>query len=300
MKKILITGANGFIGQYLCRECDNKGVDFLPLCNGKNYPDFNNRAREFDLDNYDQMVQYMQDYRPDAIVHLAAIASPVYSDAAAIYRINTIGSENLLKAAATLDYKCRVILISTAGVYGNQGKKRLTEDLPFNPMNHYSCSKMVLEVLSRQYRNKLDIHIVRPFNIIGEGQTQAFLIPKLVSHFVQKAPEIRMGNLDAVRDYVSVDFCISLILDMALTNDPTPEVLNICTGNGYSCRQVIALLEEITGHHPKIIVDSQFVRENEVWSMVGDVTRLNSVVKNRYHSKSLKCMLMEMVDLETK
>lgn len=295
MKKILITGANGFIGQYLCRECDSKGVDFLPLCNGRNYPDFNNRAREFDLENYDQLVQYMQDYRPDTIVHLAAIASPVYGDVTTIYRVNTVGSENLLKAAATLDYRCKVILISTAGVYGNQENPLLTEDLPFNPMNHYSCSKMVMEVLSRQYRKKLDIHIVRPFNIVGSGQTQAFLMPKLVTHFVQKAPQIKMGNLDAVRDYVSVDFCISVILDMAMAEEPIPEIVNICTGNGYSCRQVIDLLEEMTGHHPEVVSVPEFIRDNEIWSMVGDVTNLNSVVKGRYQSKSLRQMLDKML-----
>lgn len=299
MKKILITGANGFIGQYLCRECDKKGVDFLPLCNGRNYPDFNNRAREFDLDNYDQLVQYMQDYRPDTIVHLAAIASPVYGDSAAIYKVNTIGSENLLRAATTLDYKCKIVLISTAGVYGNQEVPLLSEDLRYNPMNHYSYSKMIMEILSRQYRSKLDVHIVRPFNIVGTGQTQAFLLPKLVSHFAQKAPEIRMGNLDAVRDYISVDFCVSVILDIAVSEDPMPRIINICAGKGHSCRQVIDLLEEITGHHPQIISDPSFIRENEVWSMVGDTTNLDRVVKGRYQTKPLDVILREMLQLAT-
>jgi len=251
--------------------------------------------REIDLNNLNGLQTLMDEYRPDAIVHLAAIASPVYGDVPTIYKVNVCGTENLLNAANSLSQGTRFILISTAGVYGCQEEALLHEELRFNPVNHYSYSKMVTEVLSRQYTDHLSIQIVRPFNIIGKGQNRNFLIPKLVQAFRDRNPQIKMGNMDAVRDFVSVEFCSQVLFDLIFADETIQPAVNICTGKGHSCKDVVHMLEELTGHHPVIEVSNDFVRKNEIWSLVGDRTRLDSLTKGNYESADLKTILTEML-----
>lgn len=277
VEKILITGGNGFIGRYLCDECDQQGIGYSILKSTKEAytPKGTYTA---DIRERESLECVIREYEPDAIIHLAAIASPVHSNVTEIYDVNVKGTENLLEVArANMKHGGRMVLVSTAGVYGNQAMELLTEDLPFNPMNHYSFSKMVTEILSRQYVDDLDIHIVRPFNIVGVGQNSQFLIPKLVEHFARKEPQIKLGNLDAVRDYVSVKFCAQVMLKLALSEKPKPRIVNICSGVGHSCRQVIELLEEMTGHQLEILSSKEFSRRNEVWSLVGSTDRLDQI-----------------------
>lgn len=295
LRKVMITGGDGFIGRYLCQECEAQNVEYLVV--SASVKQNTAQAQKVDLMNYQALKDTLQSFMPDAIIHLAAIASPVHNDIAEIYRVNVGGTENLLNAASeVLPVGSRMVLTSTAGVYGNQNVERLHEGLPFNPANHYSCSKMVTEILSRQYMDKLDIHIVRPFNIIGCGQSESFFVPKLVKHFLNRSAEIQLGNLDAVRDYVSVEFCAKVMLDLAINLKAAPSIVNVCTGTGYSCKQIIELLEQLTDYHPKIISTTEFARSNEVWKMVGDTTELQKVVENCYKSEPVEKILGKMLD----
>lgn len=292
--KILITGGTGFIGRHLCHECDQQGIKYADLKTLKESR-IQEVAYSADIRDRKSLEYAIREYQPDAIIHLAAIASPVHNNITEIYDVNVKGTENLLEAArANMKQRGRLVLVSTAGIYGNQASEVLTEDLPYNPMNHYSFSKMVTEILSKQYVNDLDIHIVRPFNIVGTGQNSQFLIPKLVEHFARKEPQIKLGNLDAVRDYVSVEFCAQVMLKLALSKKSLPDIVNICSGVGHSCRQVIALLEEMTGHQPEILSTTEFSRRNEVWSLVGSTDQLYLVtdgVKTEPFRSVLETML---------
>lgn len=295
-KKLLITGGNGFIGRYLCRECAKQGIDFLVPSQDGTCAQSGGTGFPADLLDLRSLERAMEVFRPDAVIHLAAIASPVHQNTAEVYNANVVGTENLLNAAKKyLPAGSRVILASTAGVYGNQPASRLSEDMPFNPVNHYSCSKMVMEFLSRQYADVLDISIIRPFNIIGPGQKENFFIPKLIKHFSQRAPEISLGNLKAVRDYVSVEFCAKTVLDLAVSLEPAPPVLNICSGTGHSCEDVVHILEELTGHRPKIHSTADLSRPNEIWRLVGDPTRLKCVIDGKYSIDPLEEILIEML-----
>lgn len=294
-KKILLTGGNGFIGTKLCKLLQERGHDFLVLTNRETEFFMPECLKQVDLNDAQALQQAVSEYRPDAIAHLAAIASPVYGDVPAIYRVNVCGTENLLNAACCLPEQTRVVLISTAGVYGAQEEPYLHEALPFNPLNHYSYSKMITEVMSRQYADRLSIQIVRPFNIVGRGQNENFLIPKLVKAFRERVPQLKMGNLDAVRDFVSVDFCVQVLYDLLFAEKTIQPALNICTGCGNSCRDVLNLLEELTGYCPEIVVSEDFVRSNEIWSLVGDTHRLDAMVQGRYKSPALRDILKDML-----
>lgn len=297
-KRVLVTGGNGFIGTHLCKKLQERGYDFRVLTQ-KVTPFFAPETiREIDLQDTDGLERLMNEYRPDVVMHLAAIASPAFSDSSTLYRVNVCGTENLLQAAKKcLPQGTKIVLISTAGVYGNQDVEFLHEELPFNPVNHYSFSKMIVEYLSRQYKDYLDIQIVRPFNIIGSGQTQTFLIPKLVEHFRKRIPKLTMGNMDAVRDYVSVDFCTEVLFDLMEMKDSIHPAINICSGKGYSCWNVVEILEELTGHTPEIQSTNEFIRPNEIWRLVGDTTKLDSFIKGKYHSQDLRTIIEEMLSM---
>ena len=294
MKKILITGANGFIGSNLLKKIEEKGHECMSCVCGCSADKPNTYA--LDLLDLDNIRTIFKQFMPDVVIHLAAIAAPVHSNSSEIYNVNACGTENVFKAAEeTLPKGTRIILISTAGVYGKQDAERLSESSPFNPGNHYSCSKMITEFWSRQYSDIFDITIVRPFNIIGRGQRCDFFVPKLVKHFKEKQPVIKLGNMSSVRDYVPCSLCTDVLLKLAENSGKNPPVLNICTGTGHSCTEVVKTLEELTGFHPQIEVTSDFVRKNELHHLVGDPSLLSQFmgydVSGDYLRETLKDIL---------
>lgn len=295
MSKLLITGGTGFIGTYVCQECERQRIDYLAL--GRTGKSCVTAAKSAVVDLLDKraLEKIVANFCPDAIIHLAGVASPVYENNAQIYAVNICGTENLLKAAAAMKNPPKMLLISTAGVYGNQKERLIKETVPYNPINHYSYSKMVVEFLSRQYKDRIEINIVRPFNIIGSGQSTNFLIPKLVRAFGRKEPVLQLGNVRSVRDYVSVEFCAKLLTDMAVRQKQNPDVVNICSGVGLSCLDICAYLEQLTDHHPQIEVSKSFVRSNEIWRLVGDPEIMNTVLAGRYASPACKTILANML-----
>lgn len=291
-RKVLITGASGFIGRHLMKEFGKIGIEAFGIDN-VSIPKLN--VRECSILDYDSIVSILDEFRPDAIVHLAAIALATYENILEIYNVNVCGSENLLKATDAVCGKgTKVILVSTAGVYGNQNKEFYDETLPFSPENHYSYSKMVVELLSKQY-NDLDIRIVRPFNIIGVGQRSVFLIPKLVEHFAYRKPELRIGNLTPERDYVDIHFCTKVLTELTKRNDLKHNIYNICSGVGHSVQNVIDILTKYCDFCPEIIVDERFIRKNEVWRMVGNPDRLSELLGGERYTGFEK-VITEMCD----
>ncbi|WP_026655845.1 NAD-dependent epimerase/dehydratase family protein [Butyrivibrio sp. AE3003] len=296
-RKILITGGNGFIGRRICEECNKNGDDFLVVGkNDQNVP-FPYKCISADILDKDSIRKIVSDYRPDAVIHLAGIAAPVNFDFSQLYQVNVLGTEYMLDVMSeTLDEHTRFVVTSTAGVYGNQEEKFLNESLAPDPVNHYSFSKMITEVLTKHKSDYLDTCIVRPFTVVGAGQTPRFFVPKLVKMFAEENKEINVGNLEAVRDYVHVDYCAKVIYDIA-TSDSFPKgIMNICSGEEYSCSDVIDKLISLTGFHPNINSTTEFIRTNEIWRLVGDKTKLNEFVKGRYECKSLEDVLREMLE----
>lgn len=275
MKKILITGATGFIGKYCCKEILARGNDYLSLTRKSSSNEKDKKSVVVNLQDKAELIQVISDYKPDAILHLAAIAAVTYGDVSEIYNTNVRATEVLLEAIYdTCDTGTRVILVSTAGVYGNQEPKFYNEDLPYNPANHYSFSKMVMEYMSQQYTDKLDIKIVRPFNIVGIGQNENFFLSKLVRAFANKQDIIHLGNIGSERDYVNVEYCVNVLMELLTRKKIDIDRLNICSGIATSGIDIINMLKEISGYSPEIVISNNFVRKNEVWRLVGSNQKL--------------------------
>lgn len=260
----LVTGLSGFTGHYLQVELETHGHTVVGL--------------NSDLTDYEVVAAEVARVQPEAVVHLAGIAFVGHGNANAFYEVNLIGTRNLLDALAQHAPDVRSILLaSSANVYGNRSEGILSEDATPAPTNDYAVSKLAMELMASLWVDRLPLFIVRPFNYTGIGQDEKFLIPKIVSNFREKQPVIELGNLDVWREFGDVRSVVDAYRRL-LDNCPAGATLNICTGQTYSLREVIALCEKITEHSLEINVNPQFVRANEVRVLTGDNSLLNKVI----------------------
>jgi nucleoside-diphosphate-sugar epimerase len=262
MQTLLITGADGFTGQHLTLAAQAAGYRVHPLV--------------ADITDAAAVMDEVAAITPTHLIHLAAISAVTHKDEAAIYRVNLFGTINLLNALAALPYQLgKVLLVSSANVYGNTTQSPITEDCCPIPVNHYAISKLAMEYMAATFTDKLPIVIARPFNYTGVGHDGRFVIPKLIQHFAQRAPTIALGNLQVEREFNDVRTVCNAYLKL-LTQGKTGQAYNICSGRGVSLQTVINTLCDLTNHTPEIIVNPDFVRPNEVHRLCGSPTKLEA------------------------
>ena len=258
--RLLLTGAEGFTGRHVSQAAQAAGYSVVPL--------------KADLTDADAVAAEVASAAPTHVLHLAAISAVTHADELAFYQVNLFGSLNLLKALAALPHAPRkVLLASSANVYGNQGGEAIVETLCPQPVNHYAMSKLAMEHMAATYADRLPLVMTRPFNYTGVGHDQRFVIPKIVDHFVRKAPVLELGNLDVYREYNDVRQVCDVYLKL-LDRGVAGETYNVCSGRAVSLRAVLALMTEISGWQPEIRVNPAFVRANEIHTLAGSPQKL--------------------------
>jgi nucleoside-diphosphate-sugar epimerase len=281
MAKVLITGINGFTGRYVAAQLRARGHDVsgLGVDNGEMAA-----LGMYDCDLCDRkaIADVIVQVRPNVVVHLAGISFPAHGDVDAIYRINLMGTRNLIEAVFNFrGADASLLLASSANVYGNTDVKIIDESVPLSPANDYAVSKLAMEYVARMWMERLPITIVRPFNCIGLGQSPEFLLPKLVSHYVRNAPFVELGNLDVVRDFSDVRVvaqCYATLVDRRSDPAVKGQIFNACSGVGYSLQNILAMLHEISGHSPEVRVNPAFVRASEIKTLVGSRQKLERAI----------------------
>ena len=272
---MLVTGAAGFTGRYVLQALRERGFEAIGAVHGRS-PGPEEVA--FDLEDARAVAAAMRAVQPQAVVHLAAIAFVAHEDVAAIYRVNVVGTRYLLAALADLPQRPEAVLLaSSANVYGNAALPSIDEEVAPSPANDYAVSKLAMEYLARTWMERLPIVIVRPFNYTGVGQSERFVIPKLVAHFARRAPEVRLGNIEVAREFNDVRMVADAYARL-LQRGEAGQVYNVCTGRAVSLREVIGQLEQLTGHGLAVRVDPALVRANEVVRLAGDNRRLVAAI----------------------
>ena len=270
MRTALLTGAGGFTGRYLESALQQSGYQVARLDPSGPQP--------CDLTSLESVEELVLQARPDVAVHLAAVTFVAHANAEDFYRVNVMGTMNLLLALAKLEHAPnRGIIASSANVYGTPNVDVLAESLCPAPVNHYACSKLAMEHMVRNWFSRLPIIITRPFNYTGPGQAEHFLVPKIVRHFRERAPFIELGNLEVSRDYSDVEDVVEISLAL-LESTVHSEIVNICSGRAIALLDIIAMMKEIAGYEIKVKINPDFVRENEVSRLVGSVANLRSLV----------------------
>lgn len=275
-KRALITGLRGFTGHYLAQELTAAGyrVFGTALPGEAGGPDI----FTVDMCDRDAVINLIEQVQPDVVAHLAGIAFVAHANVDLIYRVNIVGTRNLLEALAAGQHRpSAVLLASSANIYGNAGVAVIDETVPPAPANDYAVSKLAMENMARLWTDKLPIIIARPFNYTGVGQTDNFLLPKIVAHFRKSAREIELGNLAIARDFSDVRM-VATSYRRLLSVAPAGQAFNVCTGQAHSLASVIGVMSAIAGYDIEVRVNPAFVRANDVLTLVGSNAKLASVI----------------------
>ncbi|SDW03576.1 GDP-mannose 4,6-dehydratase [Nitrosomonas communis] len=297
--KALITGINGFTGRYLATELSQAGYKVYGVAHRPVEAIIDGMKSVYicDLENINELTHVIEEVQPDVIVHLAAIAFVAHGDIETIYRTNLIGSRNLLEAIlCSGETPTSVLLASSANIYGNSSEGMLDEITSPAPANDYAVSKLAMEYMARLYMDRLPIIIVRPFNYTGVGQSESFLLPKIVNHVRRRAPVVELGNLDVARDFSDVRNVVQFYRYLLSTPTAIGETFNVCSGQAYTLRDVLQMIREISGHNFEVRVNPAFIRSNEVKILLGSRAKLDAVLMERAPQIPLRETLRWMLE----
>lgn len=288
MDKIIVTGVNGFVGAHLVHELREQGYDVLGVGREAEI----NPAIQSELDGYIQCdlanyeeVGQLPLSQAKAVINLAGLAAvgPSFDQPDLYMKINTAVLDTVCKAAIEQSASnLRIISISSGAVYGSQQPMPLTEDSKLDPNSSpYAASKIAMEELSLKYRAEgLDCVVARPFNHIGPGQMEGFLLPDLykkIADLRADGGKLLVGNLTTRRDYTDVRDVVKAYISLVTAETLNNGVYNVCSGRSLSGEEILALLLKELGHEditPE--VDPSLFRPSDAPELYGSNDRLHN------------------------
>lgn len=289
MKKVLVTGADGFIGSHLVERLIGDGYSVKAFCY---YNSFNSWGwlDTFDKVKLDQVEIFTGDIRDsngvrtvmkdvDIVFHLAAlIAIPFsYHSPDSYIDTNVKGTLNILQAARDLNIE-RVLVTSTSEVYGTAQYVPINEEHPKQPQSPYSASKIGADAVADSfYRSfELPVTIVRPFNTYGPRQSARAVIPTIITQLIKGKEEIELGDITPTRDLLYVKDTVNGFLAIMKCNDLIGHEVNIATQTEISIGELA--LEIINQINPNAIIvcDNDRLRpsKSEVFRLYGSNIKL--------------------------
>lgn len=290
MKKILITGAGGFVGKHLIHALKAQGDVEIYAAVYKATSDISelipaDHIIAGDLTDFAFAEKLVQVASPVVVYHLAAL-SVVHSSASqatAVMNGNTTISFNILEAIRLHSPQARLVAISSGNVYGavQDTTYPINESTPLRPLNPYAVSKVTQEMLALEFHLAygMDVVLLRPFNHTGVGQTNDFVIPRLAEQFVNiekgSARVVQVGNLDTVRDFTDVRDMVNAYI-LATDKCISGEIYNIGSGIGHSIREILAILQSFSPSKVEIKVEEGQVRTSDVPILVADASKFRT------------------------
>lgn len=293
--KILVTGACGFIGSHLAETLVTQGARVKALVQ---YNSFNNwgwlesspvaadmEVISGDIRDESFTAQIVQGC--DIVFHLAALIAIPYSyQAPSCYlETNIRGTLNILQAARTHQVS-RVIHTSTSEVYGTAQYIPIDEKHPFQGQSPYSASKIAADMMAESFFRSFHLPVVtvRPFNTYGPRQSARAFIPTILSQIfdpvLAKKKEIHLGALDPVRDLTFVSDTVSGFIKAAIAPQILGETINLGTGEGFSIRDVLSKIFQITGSQAQVIEDPRRIRpeKSEVLKLISNNSKAKKIM----------------------
>lgn len=275
MQTLLVTGRNGFVGRVFAAAAEWKASRRWTLAD---------IPEDFDIRDARATRVLVEKVRPDAVVHLAAqSAIPAsISDPETTLQVNLIGTLHLLQALSAVDFRGRLLYVSSGDVYGRVPDDALpiSETRLPHPRNPYAVSKLAAEALCWQWHagEGRDVVLARPFNHIGPGQSDRFVVSALARQVAEirmgrRAPVLRVGNLDVTRDFTDVRDVAEAYLSL-LERGRSGEIYNVCSGIETSVRSILNLLLSVGDVVALIETDSARLRRGEQPRMRGDSAKI--------------------------
>ena len=287
--RTLITGLGGFVGGHLARELAAHGDQALfgsVRASGvpADLPLPRDRILTCDILDRSAVEDLVARIKPNCIYHLAGKSDlgASWDDPEETMQTNVIGALNLIRAVLKHSPDCRLLFVSTAGVYGPMvaGEDSLREDRPIAPPDPYSVSKASAELLCLQYfaSHGLQVVVARPFNHIGPRQSDRFLLGRVVKLIAEIESEVRppvltLGNLSARRDFTDVRDVVRAYRVLT-EKGAAGEVYNISSGRGVEIRRVVEIAMGISKVPVRLESDEDRKRPLDSPLLVGDSFRL--------------------------
>jgi GDP-4-dehydro-6-deoxy-D-mannose reductase len=272
--RALITGGKGFVGQWLAAHLKDHGDDVAVI------------DIETDVADATAVRRVMSDVLPDAIYHLAAMThvGDSWDDPSQVLRVNVLGTAEILAAARTVPASPRVLVVSSAEVYGVVRPEQLPldEDAPTAPASPYAASKLAAESVALQAWRGYGqpVVVVRPFNHIGPGQSPNFFVPAMAKRIVEAKRSglrsLRVGTLTTRRDFTDVRDVVAAYR-LLVERGEAGSVYNVCSGQDVAMADVVAQLLELAGADLELETDPDLVRPVDVPVLRGDAARLRAV-----------------------
>lgn len=286
--RVLITGAGGFVGSHLAAHLGaaQPGAQLLgtTLFQSERVHPAVHDSRRIDLKDYAKVRALLADFQPAAIYHLAAQAFVPRSFEAPWETLeNNIRAQlNIIRACLELDMRPRILIVSSAEIYGEVSPAQLPldESSPIRPTNPYSVSKVAQDMLALQYHLSHDLPIMRarPFNHIGPSQNQRFVAPAFAMQIARieankSEAVIYVGNLEAKRDFTDVRDIVRAY-SMIINSGVPGEAYNVASGKAYSIRQLLDILLSLSDMKIEARVDPDRLRPVDVPEIRGDASKL--------------------------
>jgi GDP-4-dehydro-6-deoxy-D-mannose reductase len=270
VSRAVVTGANGFVGLHLVRHLRAAGDDVVAV------------DRDVDVTDAGALVRVLEAARPDAIYHLAALShvGRSWDEPDAVRAVNVGGTAHVLEAARRAVPRARVLVVSSAEVYGvtRPEDQPLAEGRALAPVSPYAASKAEAEAVALEaVARGQDVVIVRPFNHVGPGQSPSFFVPALVTRLYAargaRRGRVAVGDLSARRDLTDVRDVVRAYR-LVLEESASSGVYNVATGVDHAMGEVAARLVAMVAPGTELVLDPRLVRPVEVPVSRGDAARL--------------------------
>lgn len=293
MSKVLVTGANGFIGSHLVEALVRRGDSVRALV------EYNSQNSWGWLDSFDQeVIDALEivtgDIRDshcvreivagqDVVYHLAALIAIPYSYRApeSYVETNIRGTLNVVQAARDLDVS-KVVHTSTSEVYGSAQFVPITEQHPLVGQSPYSATKIAADQIALSFHHSFatPVAVIRPFNTYGPRQSARAVIPTIITQVLAGNREIELGDLSPTRDFSFVRDTVSAFLSIADSPRAIGEVINIGSGHEISIGDLAALIGDTTGVDVNIVSQQDRVRPagSEVQRLCADTAKAQDLL----------------------
>jgi len=298
MKKVLVTGAGGFIGSHLTEDLVRRGLDvrafvFYNSLNSWGWldhsePEIKESIEVFGGDIRDRYAVNRAMRGCDTVFHLAALVGIPYSyHAPAVYiDTNVKGTLNILQAANELDVE-KIVYTSTSEVYGTARFVPITEDHPLQGQSPYSASKIGGEQLALSFYLSFQtpVAIIRLFNTYGPRQSARAIIPAVIIQILGGKKRIRVGALSPTRDFNYIQDTVGGLLAVAESEEAIGEIINIGSSFEISIGETVELIAEIMKTDIEIKIEKQRLRPamSEVRRLWADNTKAKNIVNWQPH-----------------